>query len=66
MSGESQSEVSEARIASYPTPEEVVASVLADGRTAGADGLPRVGRATRKKAHEVTRALREQGRRILR
>lgn len=48
------------------TPEAIIASVLADGRTAGSDGIPRVGRATRKKAHEVTKALRDAGWRILR
>lgn len=50
----------------YPTPESVIANVLADGRTAGADGVPRVGRATRKKAHEVLDALRAAGWRVIR
>lgn len=50
----------------YPPPESIVANVLADGRTAGSDGIPRVGRATRKKAAEVTKALRDAGWRILR
>jgi hypothetical protein len=54
------------RLASYPTPEEVVAAVIADGRGAGADGVPRIGSMTRKKAHKVTRALRDAGWRILR
>lgn len=48
------------------SPEEVIAGVIADGRGAGADGVPRVGRATRKKAHEITKALRDAGWRILR
>jgi hypothetical protein len=54
------------RLASYPTPEEVVAAVIADGRGADADGTPRIGRQTRRKAAQVTRALRDAGWRILR
>jgi hypothetical protein len=50
----------------YPSPETVIAEVLADGRGADADGIPRVGRMTRKKAHAVTRALRDAGWRIIR
>ena len=50
----------------YPSPESVIANVLADGRTAGSDGIPRVGRQTRKKAQEVANALRAAGWRILR
>jgi hypothetical protein len=45
---------------------EIVAAVLADGRGAGADGKPRVGRQTRKKAQEVLAALRAAGWRVLR
>lgn len=40
---------------------EAVEFVLADGRGAGADGVPRVGRATRKKAQEVLSILRAAG-----
>lgn len=47
-------------------PVEIVAAVLADGRGAGADGKPRVGRQTRKKAQEVLAALRAAGWRVLR
>lgn len=50
----------------YPDPASVIAGVLADGRTAGADGVPRVGRATRRKAQEVLDALRAAGWRVLR
>jgi len=52
--------------ASYPSPEEVVASVIADGRGADADGTPRIGKMTRRKAAKVTKALRDAGWRILR
>jgi hypothetical protein len=50
----------------YPSPESVVASILADGRTAGSDGVPRIGRATRKKAQQACDALRAAGWRIIR
>lgn len=36
---------------------DVIAPMLADGRTAGSDGVPRVGRATRKKAMEIADRL---------
>lgn len=36
---------------------ETIAPMLADGRTAGADGVPRVGRATRKKAEQIADAV---------
>lgn len=42
-------------------PIDVIASILADGRTAGANGVPRVGRATRKKAQQVLDAFRDAG-----
>jgi len=47
-------------------PIDVIAEVLADGRTAGIDGKPRVGRGTRKRAQQVLDALREAGWRVLR
>jgi DNA-binding transcriptional regulator YdaS (Cro superfamily) len=36
---------------------EVVGHLLADGRTAGADGVPRIGRQTQKKARQIITAL---------
>ena len=36
---------------------ETIAPMLADGRTAGRDGVPRVGRATRKKAERIADAV---------
>jgi hypothetical protein len=48
------------------TPLDIIASVIADGRTAGADGTPRVGRQTRKKAQTVLDALAAAGWRVLR
>lgn len=65
ISGNEAGSVTEG-LPNFPSPEDVVAGVIADGRTAGSDGTPRVGRATRKKAHEVTAALRAAGWRILR
>lgn len=52
--------------AERPSPEEVVAEVLADERHSDKDGKPLIGRATRKKAAAVTAALRKAGWRILR
>lgn len=51
--------------ASYPSPEEVVAEVIADARHVK-NGKAQIGRATRRKAAEVTSALRKAGWRILR
>ena len=36
---------------------DVIAPMLADGRTAGLDGVPRVGRQTRKKALAIADAI---------
>jgi hypothetical protein len=36
---------------------DIIAPMLADGRTAGSDGVPRVGRQTRKKALEIASRL---------
>lgn len=41
--------------------EEIIAETLADGRTAGWDGIPRVGRGTRKKAQAIISALESAG-----
>lgn len=52
-------------IGQRPSPEEVVARVIADGRHIK-DGETLIGRATRRKAAAVTAALRKAGWRILR
>lgn len=46
-----QQTVLEAKIAA------AIAPMLADGRTAGSDGVPRVGRATKKKADAIARTV---------
>lgn len=50
-----------ARIEGAEEMREAVALLLADGRTAGADGVPRVGRQSRKKAAVILRDLRAMG-----
>jgi hypothetical protein len=57
-------DTADVRIASYPTPEEVVQSVLMEGLEDSYQG--KVSAPVRRQAQKITNALRAQGWRILR